>query len=77
MWLVANSALNKTTTSFECCQTFAVIISLQICSMLEMIRNSTNQNPEAAALFYDELARIIQVGGIDPKIEVLLLVRDC
>ena len=45
--------------------------------MLEMIRNSTNQNPEAAALFYDELARIIQVGGIDPKIEVLLLVRDC
>lgn len=57
--------------------TFAVIISLQICSMLEMIRNSTNQNPEAAALFYDELARIIQVGGIDPKIEVLLLVRDC
>ncbi|RMX53291.1 hypothetical protein pdam_00015249, partial [Pocillopora damicornis] len=41
----------------------------QICSMLEMIRNSTNQNPEAAALFYDELARIIQVGGIDPKIE--------
>ena len=45
--------------------------------MLEMICNSTNQNPEAAALFYDELARIIQVGGIDPKIEVLLLVRDC
>ncbi|XP_022805734.1 Fanconi anemia group D2 protein-like [Stylophora pistillata] len=41
----------------------------QICSMLEMIRNSTNQTPEAAALFYDELARIIQLGGIDPKIE--------
>ena len=35
-----------------------------------MIRNSISQTPEAAALFYDELARIIQLGGIDPKIEV-------
>ncbi len=38
--------------------------------MLDMIRNSISQTPEAAALFYDELARIIQIGGIDPKIEV-------
>ena len=38
--------------------------------MLDMIRNSISQAPEAAALFYDELARIIQLGGIDPKIEV-------
>ena len=40
--------------------------------MLDMIRNSISQTPEAAALFYDELARIIQNGGIDPKIEVAL-----
>ena len=40
--------------------------------MLDMIRNSISQTPEAAALFYDELARIIQNGGIDPKIEVPL-----
>ena len=38
--------------------------------MLDMIRNSISDAPEAAALFYDELARIIQLGGIDPKIEV-------
>ena len=38
--------------------------------MLEMIRNSISKTPEAAALFYDELSRIIQLGGIDPKIEV-------
>jgi len=41
----------------------------QIISMLDMVRNSVSQAPEAAALFYDELARIIQLGGIDPKIE--------
>ena len=37
--------------------------------MLDMIRNSIKDTPEAAALFYDELARIVQLGGIDPKIE--------
>ena len=42
----------------------------QIVSMLDMIRNSIKNTPEAAALFYDELARIVQLGGIDPKIEV-------
>ena len=42
----------------------------QIVSMLDMIRNSIKDTPEAAALFYDELARIVQLGGIDPKIEV-------
>ena len=40
--------------------------------MLDLIRNRISQAPEAAALFYDELARIIQLGGIDPKIEVYL-----
>ena len=38
--------------------------------MLDMIRNSIKDTSEAAALFYDELARIVQLGGIDPKIEV-------
>ena len=47
-----------------------LILQLQIISILDMIRNSISQAPEAAALFYDELARIIQLGGIDPKIEV-------
>ncbi|XP_015761600.1 PREDICTED: Fanconi anemia group D2 protein homolog, partial [Acropora digitifera] len=41
----------------------------QVTSMLDLIRNRISQAPEAAALFYDELARIIQLGGIDPKIE--------
>ena len=42
----------------------------QVTSLLDLIRNRISQSPEAAALFYDELARIIQLGGIDPKIEV-------
>ena len=39
--------------------------------MLDLIRNRISQAPEAAALFYDELSRVIQLGGIDPKIEVV------
>lgn len=41
----------------------------QVISMLDLIRNRISQAPEAAALFYDELSRVIQLGGIDPKIE--------
>ena len=44
--------------------------------MLDLIRNRISQAPEAAALFYDELARIIQLGGIDPKIEVYFTSRS-
>ena len=49
----------------------SICVLSQVVSILDMIRNSVSQAPEAAALFYDELARIIQLGDIDPKIEVL------
>lgn len=35
-----------------------------------MVRNSIGHVPEAAALFYDELANIIEKKELDPKIEV-------
>ena len=38
--------------------------------MLDMVRNSISRSPDAAALFFDELARVIQQGIIDPRVEV-------
>ena len=35
-----------------------------------MIRSSIGRVPEAAALFYDELANVIEKKELDPKIEV-------
>ena len=35
-----------------------------------MVRNSIGHVPEAAALFYDELANVIEKKELDPKIEV-------
>ena len=38
--------------------------------MLDLIRNCINHVPEAAALFYDELANVIEKRQLDPKTEV-------
>ena len=38
--------------------------------MLDLVRNSINHVPEAAALFYDELANVIEKRQLDPKTEV-------
>lgn len=35
-----------------------------------MVRDSIGHVPEAAALFYDELANVIEKKELDPKIEV-------
>lgn len=35
-----------------------------------MVRSSVARVPEAAALFYDELTRVIEQGDVDRKIKV-------
>lgn len=40
-------------------------------SLLDLVRNSINHVPEAAALFYDELANVIEKRQLDPKTEVI------
>ena len=41
--------------------------------MLDLIRNCINHVPEAAALFYDELANVIEKRQLDPKTEVIFV----
>ena len=41
--------------------------------MLVLVRNSINRVPEAAALFYDELANVIEKRQLDTKTEVTRL----
>ena len=45
------------------------ILRPQIVNLLEMVRTSVSHSHEAAALFYDELARIIEHGQVDPKVQ--------
>ncbi|OPL21558.1 fanconi d2 anemia group, partial [Mytilus galloprovincialis] len=41
----------------------------QVVALLNLVRTSINRIPEAAALFMDELANVIQKGCLDPKVE--------
>ncbi|XP_031562635.1 Fanconi anemia group D2 protein-like [Actinia tenebrosa] len=41
----------------------------QIVNLLDMVRSSVARVPEAAALFYDELTRVIEQGDVDRKIK--------
>jgi hypothetical protein len=43
---------------------------IQVVSLLDLVRNSIKRVPEAAALFYDELANVIEKRQLDPKTEV-------
>ena len=38
--------------------------------MLDLVRTSVSGCPDAAALFFDELAWVIQQGIVDPRVEV-------
>eukprot|EP00057_Strongylocentrotus_purpuratus_P008512 XP_011662986.1 PREDICTED: Fanconi anemia group D2 protein [Strongylocentrotus purpuratus] len=40
----------------------------QILGLLDLVKSSCGQAPEAAALFFDELANIVQKGDLHPKI---------
>jgi hypothetical protein len=47
-----------------------------VVSLLDLVRNSINDVPQAAALFYDELANVIEKRQLDPKTEVHILFMD-
>ena len=42
----------------------------QVTSLLDDVRNSSNRMPEAMALFFDELATIVQKRQLNSRIEV-------
>jgi hypothetical protein len=44
----------------------------QVVALLNLVKTSINRIPEAAALFMDELANVIQKGCLDRKIEVCM-----
>lgn len=43
---------------------------LQVTALLELVKSSSESSPEAAALYYDELANLIQSTTLDPQVQV-------
>lgn len=43
---------------------------LQISALLELVKSSSESSPEAAALYYDELANLIMSTVLDPEVQV-------
>lgn len=43
---------------------------LQVTALLELVKSSSESSPEAAALFYDELANLILSSALDPQVQV-------
>ncbi|XP_072437973.1 Fanconi anemia group D2 protein isoform X1 [Chiloscyllium punctatum] len=44
----------------------------QATALLELVRTCSEQSPEAAALYYDELANLVQKGNLDPQVQELI-----
>lgn len=52
---------------------FTFLLSLlQVTALLELVKSSSESSPEAAALYYDELANLIWSSALDPQVEVCL-----
>lgn len=43
---------------------------LQVSALLELVKSSSESSPEAAALYYDELANLIMSTVLDPQVQV-------
>uniref|UniRef100_A0A8C4HMF3 FA complementation group D2 n=1 Tax=Dicentrarchus labrax TaxID=13489 RepID=A0A8C4HMF3_DICLA len=43
---------------------------LQVTALLELVKSSSESSPEAAALYYDELANLILSSTLDPQVQV-------
>ena len=43
---------------------------LQVTALLELVKSSSESSPEAAALYYDELANLIASSSLDPQVQV-------
>lgn len=46
---------------------------LQVTALLELVKSSSESSPEAAALYYDELANLIMSSTLDPQVQVCLI----
>uniref|UniRef100_A0A4W6F7C9 FA complementation group D2 n=1 Tax=Lates calcarifer TaxID=8187 RepID=A0A4W6F7C9_LATCA len=42
---------------------------VQVTALLELVRSSSESSPEAAALYYDELANLIMTSTLDPQVQ--------
>ncbi|XP_016536364.1 Fanconi anemia group D2 protein isoform X1 [Poecilia formosa] len=44
----------------------------QVTALLELVKSSSESSPEAAALYYDELANLIWSSALDPQVEEMI-----
>lgn len=44
----------------------------QMKALLELLKSSSQSSPEAAALYYDELANLVTTSNLDPQVQVCL-----
>lgn len=58
----------KSVTDLQLCLFFP----LQVTALLELVKSSSESSPEAAALYYDELANLILSSTLDPQVQVCL-----
>uniref|UniRef100_A0AAX7VQZ7 FA complementation group D2 n=1 Tax=Astatotilapia calliptera TaxID=8154 RepID=A0AAX7VQZ7_ASTCA len=56
----------KSVTDLQLCLFFP----LQVTALLELVKSSSESSPEAAALYYDELANLILSSTLDPQVQV-------
>lgn len=48
------------------------IFLFQVTALLELVRSSSESSPEAAALYYDEMANLVLSSALDPQVLVSL-----
>ncbi len=72
----ANTAQSDCNCRFLVCRHVHVPVcvyrSLQVTALLELVKSSSESSPEAAALYYDELANLILSSTLDPQVQVRL-----
>lgn len=48
------------------------LLPVQVTALLELVKSSSESSPEAAALYYDELANLVMSSTLDPQVQVCL-----
>lgn len=51
---------------------FCLYVHVQTKALLELLKSSSQSSPEAAALYYDELANLVVSSTLDPQVQVCL-----
>uniref|UniRef100_A0A3B3UF77 FA complementation group D2 n=1 Tax=Poecilia latipinna TaxID=48699 RepID=A0A3B3UF77_9TELE len=49
-----------------------IVGSMGVTALLELVKSSSESSPEAAALYYDELANLIWSSALDPQVEEMI-----